>query len=343
MVSGNPNFPMPKSIDIDESTATDTYAKFVAAPFLSGFGNTIGNSLRRILLSSLDGDAVSAIRIDGISHEATTVPNIVEDVTEIVLNVKKVKIICHSGAPKLLEIRKENAGTVTAGDIVTDDTVEVLNPEQVICTLDKNLPFRAELEIKKGKGWLPAEKNKKPDHPLGTIPIDSLFSPVTRVRYNVGAARVGEETEMDSLILEIWTDGRLIPKDALEKSAKILQMHLRPFLGTLAGEEGVLASITDDERKIYKLLLQNVDSVELSVRAQNCLRNANIKLIGDLCMKTEQKMLKYRNFGKKSLDEIKVKLESLSLGLGMTFSSEMMTLIQTETKKLQSEDQGEEQ
>ena len=226
MVSGNSNFPMPKSIDIDESTATDTYARFVAAPFLSGFGNTIGNSLRRILLSSLDGDAVSAIRIDGISHEATTVPNIVEDVTEIVLNVKKVKIICHSGAPKLLEIRKENAGTVTAGDIVTDDTVEVLNPEQVICTLDKNLPFRAELEIKKGKGWLPAEKNKKPDHPLGTIPIDSLFSPVTRVRYNVGAARVGEETEMDSLILEIWTDGRLIPKDALEKSAKILQMHL---------------------------------------------------------------------------------------------------------------------
>lgn len=339
MVSAGFDFPMPKSIEIDEATATGCYAKFTASPLQSGFGHTIGNSLRRILLSSLEGDAISAIRVDGVTSEFSTVPNVVEDMTEIVLNFKKVKLICHSNTPKLLEVRKDKAGPVTAANIITDGNTEILNPDQIICTLDKDAPFRAEIEIKRGRGWLPAEKNKKADHPLGTIPIDSLFSPVSRVKYAVGLARVGEETEMDSLVLEIWTDGRMTPKDALEKSSKILQQHLKPFLGTLAGEETSLASITDEERKLYKLLMQNVDTIELSVRAQNCLKNANIKLIGDLCMKTEQKMLKYRNFGKKSLDEIKSKLEAMGLSLGMSFSAEMITLIQEESKKLQSADE----
>lgn len=335
-------FPMPRSIEMDESTATPTYGKFTAAPFQSGFGHTIGNSLRRILLSSLDGTAISAIRVDGVSHEFATLPNILEDVTEIVLNLKRIRLNCNADTPKNLEISKTKGGPVTAGDIITDGTVEILNPEQIICTLDKDVPFRADIEISKGRGWLPSEKNKKPEHPLGTIPVDALFSPVTRVRYNIGAARVGEETEMDSLVLEIWTDGRISPKDALEKSAKILQDHLRPFLGTLAGEEGALAAISEEEKKLFKTLVQPVDNIELSVRAQNCLRNAEIRLIGELTLKTESKMLKYRNFGKKSLDEIKQKLTSMNLSLGMAFSDEMTTLIQNESNKLKSEAQQEE-
>ncbi len=335
-------FPMPRSVELDESSATPIYGKFTAAPLQRGFAHSIGNSLRRILLSSLEGAAISAIRIDGASHEFTTLPNIIEDVTDIVLNLKKIRLNCTGDLPKTLDIKKDKPGAVTAADIVTDGTVEVLNPDQIICTLDKKGSFHAEIEIIKGRGYYPAEKNKKADHPLGTIPIDSLFSPITHVRYNVGTARLGEETEMDSLILEIWTDGRITPKDALEKSAKILQDHLRPFLGSLAGEEGSLASISEEEQKIYKQLVQPVDNIELSVRAQNCLNNANIKLIGELCMKTESKMLKFRNFGRKSLEEIKQKLGTLNLSLGMTFSEEMVTLLQAEAEKLKAKTQEEE-
>ncbi|HBC89747.1 MAG TPA: DNA-directed RNA polymerase subunit alpha [Lentisphaeria bacterium] len=333
---------MPRSVELDESTATPTYGKFTAAPLQRGFAHSIGNSLRRILLSSLEGSAISAIRIDGASHEFTTLPNIIEDVTDIVLNLKRIRINCTGDLPKTLEIKKDKPGQVTAADIVTDGTVEILNPDQLICTLDKKGSFHAEVEIIKGRGYFPAEKNKKADHPLGTIPIDSLFSPVTHVRYNVGTARVGEETEMDSLILEIWSDGRITPRDALEKAAKILQDHLRPFLGSLAGEEGSLAAISEEEQKLYKTLVQPVDNIELSVRAQNCLNNANIKLIGELCLKSESKMLKFRNFGRKSLEEIKQKLSALNLSLGMTFSEEMVTLLQAEAEKLKAKTQEEE-
>lgn len=214
------NFPMPQSLVVDEATATDKYVKFTAAPFQSGFGHTVGNALRRVLLSSLEGSAISAVRIDGTTHEFSSLPNVLEDVTEIILNLKKVKLNLHTDQFKTLEIRKRKAGPVTAADIITDGTVEVLNPEQVICTLDKDVPFRSEIEISKGRGWCPAEKNKRPDHPLGTILVDCLFSPVTHVRYQVGAARVGEETEMDSLVLEIHTDGRVTPQDAMERPPK---------------------------------------------------------------------------------------------------------------------------
>jgi DNA-directed RNA polymerase subunit alpha len=329
-------FPVPKSVEINEDTATNTYGEFTVEPLQAGFGHTIGNSIRRVLLSSLEGSAVSAVRIDGVSHEFATMPNVIEDVTEIILNLKQIKLICHADSPKMLEIRKDVAGTVTAGDIITDGTIEVLNPELVICTLDKKTTFRAEIEISKGRGYTPSEKNKKADHPLGTIPIDSLFSPVNRVRHDVGAARVGEETEMDSLHLEIWTDGRIEPLDALEKAAKIFQDHLRPFLGAQAGEDDVLAAISEDEQKLYKTLIQSVDNVELSVRAQNCLNNADIKILGELCNKTESKMLKYRNFGKKSLDEIKVKLEDLGLCLGMSMSDELSTAIEAESERLRA-------
>lgn len=325
-------FPMPQSLVMEESSATDKYAKFIAAPFQSGFGHTIGNSLRRVLLSSLEGSAISAVRIDGASHEFTTLPNIVEDVTEIILNLKKVKLNLHVDPPKTLEIRKAKAGPVTAADIICDGTVEVLTPDQVICTLDKDIPFRAEIEVSKGRGWCPAEKNKNPNHPLGTIPVDCLFSPVTHVRYQVGAARVGEETEMDSLILEISTDGRIAPKDALERAAKILKEHLKPFLGSQIAEDDALSAISEEEQKLFKVLSQDVEVLDLSVRAMNCLNNANIKLLGELCMKSESRMLKFRNFGKKSLDEIKEKLADINLGLGMSFSEELSNAITAEAE-----------
>ncbi len=224
-------FPMPKSIVVDEATMTDTYAKFLAQPFQRGYGHTLGNSLRRVLLSSLEGAAICSVRIDGVKHEFGSLENVVEDVTEIVLNLKNVRLNLHAEGPKLLEIRKDKAGPVTAANIICDSTVEVLNPDQLICTLDKAFPFRAEIEVITGKGYLPAEKNTAA-RSIGTIPVDCLFSPVTWVNYQVGAARVGEETEMDSLTLEIWTDGRISPRNALEEAARILRDHLQPFLGT---------------------------------------------------------------------------------------------------------------
>ena len=297
-------FPMPKALAVDESTATATYAKFIAAPFQSGFGHTLGNSLRRVLLSSLEGAAISAVRIDGASHEFDELENVVEDVTEIVLNLKCVRLNLHSDSVKTLEIRKDKAGPVTAADIICDSTVEVLNPDQIICTLDKSVPFRAEIEVIRGKGYLPAEKSTV-QRAIGTIPVDCLFSPVTRVNYQVGAARVGEETEMDSLELEIWTDGRIKPQDALEAAARILRDHQQPFLGGQVAEKDVMSMMNEEELKLFKQLSQDVDVLDLSVRAMNCLNSADIRLIGELCTKTEQRMLKYRNFGKKSLDEIK--------------------------------------
>ena len=315
-------FPMPKSIVVDEASATETYAKFIAAPFQRGFGHTLGNSLRRVLLSSLEGAAICSVRIDGAKHEFDSLDNVVEDVTEIVLNLKCVRLKLHSEGPKTLEIRKDKAGKVTAADIVCDSSVEVLNPEQIICTLDKSLPFRAEIEVISGKGYLP-------------VPVDCLFSPVTGVNYQVGAARVGEETEMDSLELEIWTDGRIAPQDALEEAARILRDHLQPFLGSQVVEKDVV--LNEEETKMFKMLSHDVEVLDLSVRAMNCLNSANIKLIGELCTKTESRMLKYRNFGKKSLDEIKEKIEKFGLSLGMSFSERLMTALEAESVRVRSE------
>ena len=333
-------FPLPKSIEMDKDTATPTYAKFIAAPFQTGFGHTLGNALRRILLSSLDGAATSAVRIDGAPHEFATLPGIAEDVTEIVLNLKKVLFDWDSDTgTKTFELKKEGVGPVTAGDLATDGTTQVLNPDLVICNItEKDTALRADVEVSVGRGYVPAEKNKKEDHPLGTIPLDSLFSPVCRVRYDVGAARVGEETEMDSLTLEIWTDGRIEPQSALECAAKILQDHLRPFFGSQADEDNILDSLSTDERELHRLFIQPVEKIELSVRAQNCLNNAGIKLIGELCQKTEAKMLKYRNFGQKSLDEIREKLESMNLGLGMNISDNLATLVEKAAEKLTQEE-----
>ena len=327
-------FPMPKSIVVDEATMTDTYAKFVAQPFQRGYGHTLGNSLRRVLLSSLEGAAICSVRIDGVKHEFGSLENVVEDVTEIVLNLKKVRLNLHAEGPKLLEIRKDKAGPVTAANIICDSTVEVLNPDQLICTLDKAFPFRAEIEVITGKGYLPAEKNTAA-RSIGTIPVDCLFSPVTYVSYQVGAARVGEETEMDSLELEIWTDGRITPRNALEEAARILRDHLQPFMDSQIPEKPVV--LNDEEEKLFKLLSQDVEVLDLSVRAMNCLNSANIKLVFELCNKTESKMLKYRNFGKKSLDEIKEKIEKLGLELGMTLSERLLSALEAEAARVRAD------
>ena len=327
-------FPMPKSIVVDEATMTDTYAKFLAQPFQRGYGHTLGNSLRRVLLSSLEGAAICSVRIDGVKHEFGSLENVVEDVTEIVLNLKNVRLNLHAEGPKLLEIRKDKAGPVTAANIICDSTVEVLNPDQLICTLDKAFPFRAEIEVITGKGYLPAEKNTAA-RSIGTIPVDCLFSPVTWVNYQVGAARVGEETEMDSLTLEIWTDGRISPRNALEEAARILRDHLQPFLGTQVVPQDV--KLSDEENRLFKLLSHDIESLDLSVRAMNCLNSANIKLLYELCTKTEGRMLKFRNFGHKSLEEIKEKIEILGLELGMVLSDRLVAALDAEAASVRAE------
>ena len=327
-------FPMPKSIIYDEATMTDTYTRFIAQPLQRGFGHTLGNALRRVLLSSLSGAAISSVRIDGAKHEFDSLDNVVEDVAEIVLNLKKIHLNLYSDEPKKLEIRKDEAGKVTAADIICDSNVEVLNPDQLICTLDKSKPFRAEIEIARGKGYFPAEKHQE-SREIGVIPVDCLFSPITHVNYKVGAARVGEETEMDSLELEIWTDGRISPRNALEEAARILRDHLQPFMGAQVVPPG--RELTPEEEKLFKLLSHDVETLDLSVRAMNCLNSANIKLISELCTKTESRMLKYRNFGKKSLDEIKEKIEKLGLQLGMTFSEAVMAALEKEIRQIRTE------
>src|SRR5512141_1384131 len=320
-------FEMPKRLTKEESTATDTYAKFVAEPFETGYGHTIGNSLRRVLLSSLEGAAISSIKVDGAMHEFATIEGVVEDVTEIVLNLKKVLFKCHNREPQTVLLSANKEGEVTAADIQLNQNLELVNPTQHICTLDKKKKFEMELEIKVGRGFLPGDENKKPNQAIGVIAIDSLFSPVIRVRYLVENARVGQRTDYDRLILEIWTDSRISPDDALTQASAILQHHLDVFVGydkNAVEFEEVVDKQDEEKTKLKKLLNMSVNEIELSVRAANCLNNANITTVGQLAMKTEQEMLKYRNFGKKSLNEIKEKLTALGLALGMNIDAELL-------------------
>jgi len=326
---------MPKRLSKEESTATDTYAKFTAEPFETGYGHTIGNSIRRVLLSSLEGSAITSIKVDGAMHEFATIEGVVEDVTEIVLNLKKVLFRCHSRDPQTLLISVNREGVVTADDIQCNHNLTCVNPKQHICTLDKKKKFEMELEVKVGRGFCPGDENKKPDQAIGVIAIDSLFSPVTRVRYAVESARVGQRTDYDRLIMEIWTDGRISPDDALTQACAILQHHLDVFVGydKNAVEFEEVADKQDDEKaKLKKLLNMSVNEIELSVRAANCLNNANITTVGQLAMKSEAEMLKYRNFGKKSLNEIKEKLAVLGLTLGMNIDPVLLEPLKEEPK-----------
>ncbi|MBT3480773.1 MAG: DNA-directed RNA polymerase subunit alpha [Opitutales bacterium] len=322
-------FELPNRLVKVEEGSSATYAKFIAEPFEAGYGHTIGNCLRRVLLSSIEGAGISSVKIDGVSHEFQSVEGIVEDVTDIVLNLKKVLMICHNRDGAKLMINVNRAGTITAADIQLDQNTEIVNPEQVICTLDREMQFTAELEIKVGRGYCPGDDNKDEDQPIGVIPIDSLFSPVSLIKYSVEATRIGQITDYDKLLLEIWTDGRITPDDALKQSGAILKHHLDVF-DNVSDEnyefEDEGAEVSEEQNKLRKLLNMSVNEIELSVRAANCLNNANITTVGELAMKSEQEMLKYRNFGKKSLNEIKDKLESLGLSLGMKFDERLLDM-----------------
>jgi DNA-directed RNA polymerase subunit alpha len=323
-------FEMPQLVQKNEATATPTYAEFTAEPFESGYGRTIGNSLRRVLLSSMEGAAIGSVRIQGAEHEFCHLKGCVEDVTDIVLNLKKILFKLYVRTPKTFRIKVEGPGEVTAGDIRVDPSCEVLNPDQHICTLDTDGVFDAEVEVKIGRGYCPAVENKHENQEIGLIPIDSLFSPVRRVKYSVDNCRLGRRTDYEKLTLEIWTDGRISPADALSTSATLLRRHVEVFVNFDRNvvEFGGSDKVDDPEvLELVRKLSVSVNEIELSVRAANCLNNANITTVGELAQKTEAEMLKYRNFGKKSLNEIKHKLEEQGLSLGMTFEPAVLQLL----------------
>ena len=322
------SFELPKRLHKEEQGATSTYAKFIADPFETGYGHTIGNCLRRVLLSSIEGAAITSFKVDGAQHEFAVVDGVVEDVSEIILNLKNLKFVAHNREIHTLLISVNKEGVVTGADIELNNNIELVNPEQHICTLDKKKKFLMELEVRVGRGFLTADENKKPDRAIGVIPIDSIFSPVTRVRYEVESARVGQRTDYDRLVLEISTDGRITPDNALLQSSAILQHHFDVFVdfdkNVIEFETNQPTAEDTDHSKLKKLLNMSVNEIELSVRAANCLNNANITTVGQLALKSEADMLKYRNFGKKSLSEIREKLTSLNLSLGMTLDQSLL-------------------
>ncbi|MBP5638393.1 MAG: DNA-directed RNA polymerase subunit alpha [Victivallales bacterium] len=330
-------FELPKALVIDEETATDRFARFVAEPWEHGYGNTVGNALRRVLLSSMEGVAVSSIRIDGVPHEFTSIPDVLEDVMDIVLNVKKLKFTCDGQLPRTLQVVAEKAGEVTGRDICEDGVAVVVNPDQVICTLDKERPFRMEIEIDRGRGYRPSELNKRDDQPLGTIPVDCLFSPIERVSYEVQACRVGMHTDYDRLELCVWTDGRIKPQEAVKKSAQILMKHLELFIGDI-GDSNSSANeaceLTPEAADQVEKLCMKVDTLELSVRAVNVLQALQITTLGELIERNEQDLLKHRNCGKKTVQEIKEKLLELKLAIGMELSDDVKKEV---TRRLQAE------
>jgi len=307
----------PRRMEVDAESLTQTYGKFVAEPLERGFGTTLGNSLRRVLLSSLQGAAITSVRIEGVDHEFTTVPEVTEDVTDIVLNLKEVLLRMHTNEQKTLRIEVEGPKEVKAGDIIGDDQVEILNPGHHLCTLSEGGKLRMEMTCRRGRGYVPAVNNKNPGDPIGTIPIDALFSPVRKVNYQVTNARVGQVTDYDKLSLEVWTDGSVTPQDAVAYAAKIIKEQLTVFINFDETEEPVIAETPKEEAKLNENLFRSVDELELSVRSANCLQQANIKTIGDLVQRTEAEMLKTKNFGRKSLKEIKEILAEMGLSLGM--------------------------
>jgi len=309
-------FEMPKRLEVDKETLTPTYAKFTAEPFERGYGTTIGNALRRVLISSIEGSAVTSLKIDGMMHEFSALEGVLEDGAQIVLNVKKLVLKYHGKGPKKIYIDTKKMGPVAARDIQADETIEIINPDLVLCTLTKEIPLRIEMEVGRGRGYVPAERNKQEGATIGMIPVDSIFSPITKVNFSVENTRVGQITDYDRLILEVWTNGSMGPEEALLYASNILQRHLDIFVnyGELPEEEDEEEEQDDNFRE---LVMKPISELELSVRSANCLEAASIKTIGDLVKKTEAEMLKYKNFGKKSLSEITGILSSMGLTLGM--------------------------
>ena len=321
MIIRTKDFQIPKKLEVEAETLTTTYGKFFAEPFERGFGTTIGNSLRRVLLSSIVGAAVTSVKIEGVLHEFSTIPGVKEDVTDIVLNIKNLRFKLHTDRPKTVRLRKKGPGEARAKDIIHDADVEVLTPDLHVATLDKDANLDIEMVIRIGSGYVPAERNKEEGMPIGVIPVDSIFAPVRKVNFTVENARVGRMTDYDKLNLEIWTDGSVKPDDALAYAAKILKDHLSIFINFDETIEPVQEHIEDKKSDFNKNLLRSVHELELSVRAANCLKNANIKTIADLVQKTESEMLRTKNFGRKSLNEIKEILSEMGLSLGMKLPS----------------------
>jgi len=307
----------PKKLEVEVESLGESYGKFTCEPLERGFGITIGNSLRRVLLASLQGAAITAVRVDGALHEFTTIPDVVEDVTDIILNLKEVVFRAETPKTYTVRVEKEGPGVVTAGDIALVDGLSVLNPHHPIATLDKKGPLSMEFTVNVGRGYVPADRNKSPAMPIGTVPIDALFSPIRKVNYTVQNARVGQVTDYDKLILEVWTNGSVRPADALAFAAKILKEQLSIWINFEETEDTAYQANGSEDEPLNDNLFRSVDELELSVRSANCLQNANISLIGELVQRTEQDMLKTKNFGRKSLKEIKEILATMGLSLGM--------------------------
>ena len=315
------DFIRPRRLEVEEESLTQSYGRFACEPLERGFGTTLGNALRRVLLSSLQGSAITNVRINGVLHEFSTIPGVLEDVAEIVLNLKEVRLRMHAEGPKVVAVHRKGEGVVTAGDLLSDDqTVEVMNPEHHICTLGPEADFELSATVGRGKGYVLAEVNKTEDMPIGTVPIDSIFSPIKKINYTVTPARVGRQTNYDRLNLEVWTDGAVHPTDAVAFAAKILKEQLTIFINFDEPAE-TLEAMPEEEESLNPNLFKSVDELELSVRSANCLQNANIRFIGELVQRTEAEMLKTKNFGRKSLNEIKFTLEGLGLSLGTVIDS----------------------
>lgn len=313
------DFQKPKKLDYDTETLTPNYGKFIAQPFERGFGTTIGNALRRVLLSSIEGAAVTAVKVEGVLHEFSSLQGVVEDMTDVVLNLKQIPFKLHGSGPKTLYLEKKGPGTVTAADIDGDADVEILDPSVHIATLSKEGTLKLELRLKIGRGYIVADKNADPDLPLGYIPVDSIHSPVRRVNYHVEGARVGQVTDYDRLVIETWTNGAVSPQESLSLASDLLAEHLRifsTFEAKVEDEESMPAENVDP--RMSEMLGKPIEELDLSVRSANCLKNANIRTLGDLVQRSEREMLSTKNFGRKSLDEIKDVLQSLGLSFGMT-------------------------
>jgi DNA-directed RNA polymerase subunit alpha len=304
--------PRIETVEVNEN---GTYGKFVVEPLERGYGTTLGNSLRRILLSSLPGAAATSIKIEGLLHEFSTVPGVVEDTTEIILNLKRLSLKIHSDEEKTLTIDAEGPGVVTAGDIRTDSDVDVLNPDLHIATLAEGAKLFMEITANRGRGYIPADRNKKEDMEIGVIPIDSIYTPIERVNYTVENTRVGQVTNYDKLTLEVWTDGSIRPDEAVSLGAKILTEHLMLFVGLTDKVRDTEIMIEKEDDKKEKVLEMTIEELELSVRSYNCLKRAGINTVQELCSKTEEEMMKVRNLGRKSLEEVQEKLADLGLSL----------------------------
>jgi DNA-directed RNA polymerase subunit alpha len=321
---------LPNRVTSDRETLSDTYGKFTVEPFERGFGVTVGNSLRRILLSSLEGSAVTRVKIQGVQHEITTIPGVVEDVTDIILNVKSLVVKNTSDQPRTIRIERSTAGVVTAAHIITDEAVQIINPEHIIATLTDNVLFNVEMTVENGRGYRTADENSGKEREIGVIPVDSSFSPVVRVKYEIEETRVGQRTNYDKLIMEIWTNGTISPQLALVEGAKILRKHLNPFIQYAEpGPEMALDERADtpvmadsaENAELERKLNMSLAELELSVRATNCLESEGITTVRDLVIRTDEELLEVRNFGETTLKEVKAKLAERGLHLGMKLSS----------------------